>query len=52
MVMTIQEFRVEKKITSDTASKEQIDELYEIGKKLSPVFDTLTNGTSVKLISE
>ena len=27
MVMTIQEFRVEKKITSDTASKELIDRL-------------------------
>ena len=47
-----QEFRVEMKITSDTASKEQIDKLYEIGKKFSPAFDTLTNGTSVKLISE
>ena len=47
-----QEFRVEMKITSDTASREQIDKLYEIGKKFSPAFDTLTNGTSVKLISE
>jgi uncharacterized OsmC-like protein len=47
-----QEFRVKMKITSDTAPKEQIDKLYEIGKKFSPAFDTLTNGTSVKLISE
>jgi hypothetical protein len=30
-----------------SASKQQINELYEIGKKLSPAFDTLTNGTSV-----
>jgi hypothetical protein len=34
-------------IKSSSASKEQISELYEIGKKLSPAFDTLTNGTSV-----
>jgi uncharacterized OsmC-like protein len=47
-----QEFRVKMKITSDTASKEQIDKLYEIGRKFSPAFDTLTKGTSVKLITE
>jgi hypothetical protein len=32
-------------VKSSTASKEQISQLYEIGKKLSPAFDTLTNGT-------
>jgi uncharacterized OsmC-like protein len=47
-----QEFRVKMKITSDTASKEQIDKLYEIGRKFSPAFDTLAKGTSVKLIAE
>jgi uncharacterized OsmC-like protein len=41
------QFRVNIKIDSDTASKAQINELYEIGKKFSPAFDTLTNGTSV-----
>lgn len=42
-----QQFRVNIKINSDTASNEQIDGLYEIGKKFSPAFDTLTNGTHV-----
>ena len=42
-----QGFKVNINIKSSSASKEQINELYEIGKKLSPAFDTLTNGTSV-----
>jgi uncharacterized OsmC-like protein len=42
-----QQFRVNVKINSDTASEEQINELHELGKKFSPAFDTLTNGTSV-----
>jgi uncharacterized OsmC-like protein len=42
-----QGFKVNVNIKSSSASKEQINELYEIGKKLSPAFDTLTNGTSV-----
>ena len=42
-----QQFRVNMNIKSDTASKEQINELYDIGKRFSPAFDTLTNGTSV-----
>lgn len=46
-----QQFRVNMKINSDTASKEQINELYEIGKKFSPAFDTLTNGTSVIVVA-
>jgi len=45
-----QQFRVNLNINSNTASKEQIDELYEIGKKFSPAFDTLTNGTSVVMV--
>ena len=46
-----QQFRVNLKINSNTASKEQIDELHEIGKKFSPAFDTLTNGTSVVIVN-
>jgi uncharacterized OsmC-like protein len=46
-----QEFRVNINIDSNTATKEQINQLYEIGKKLSPAFDTLTNGTSVILVN-
>jgi uncharacterized OsmC-like protein len=45
-----QQFRVNMNIKSNSASKEQIDELREIGKKFSPAFDTLTNGTSVVLV--
>jgi uncharacterized OsmC-like protein len=44
-----QQFRVNMDIKSNTASKEQINELYDIGKRFSPAFDTLTNGTSVVL---
>ena len=46
-----QQFRVNMNIKSTTASKEQIDQLREIGKKFSPAFDTLTNGTSVVLVN-
>jgi uncharacterized OsmC-like protein len=42
-----QGFRLNVNIKSTTASKEQISQLYEMGKKFSPAFDTLTNGTSV-----
>jgi uncharacterized OsmC-like protein len=42
-----QGFRLNVNIKSNTASKEQISQLYEMGKKFSPAFDTLTNGTSV-----
>jgi uncharacterized OsmC-like protein len=46
-----QQFRVNMNIKSNNASKEQINELYEIGKRFSPAFDTLTNGTSVVLVN-
>lgn len=46
----VQQFRVNLKINSNTASKDQINELHEIGKKFSPAFDTLTNGTSVVIV--
>src|SRR6476619_4521767 len=42
-----QGYKVNFNIKNSSDSKEQISELYEIGKKLSPAFDTLTNGTSV-----
>ena len=45
-----QQFRVNINIKSISASKEQLDELRDIGKRFSPAFDTLTNGTSVVLI--
>jgi uncharacterized OsmC-like protein len=45
-----QQFRVNVNIKSATASKEQLDELREIGKRFSPAFDTLTNGTSVVIV--
>ena len=41
-----QQFRVNMNIKSSNASKEQINELYEIGKRFSPAFDTLSNGFS------
>jgi hypothetical protein len=46
-----QQFRVNMNIKSNSASKEQINELIEIGKRFSPAFDTLTNGTSVVLVN-
>src|ERR687887_1370982 len=46
-----QQFIVNMNIKSSNASKEQIDELCEIGKRFSPAFDTLTNGTSVVLVN-
>jgi uncharacterized OsmC-like protein len=45
-----QQFRVNVNIKSGTASKEQLEELREIGKRFSPAFDTLTNGTSVVVV--
>lgn len=45
-----QQFRVNLNIKSSSASKEQLDELREIGKRFSPAFDTLTNGTSVVIV--
>jgi uncharacterized OsmC-like protein len=43
-----QQFRVNMNIKSNSASKEQINELR---KRFSPAFDTLTNGTSVVLVN-
>ena len=44
------QFRVKINIKSRSASKEQLYELPEIGKKFSPAFDTLTNGTNVIVV--
>jgi uncharacterized OsmC-like protein len=46
-----QQFRIKVHIESGSAKEEQINQLYEIGKKLSPAIDTLTNGTSLVLVN-
>lgn len=46
-----QQFRVKVHIDSHSATKEQIDQLYEMGKRLSPAIDTLTNGTSIVMVN-
>ena len=43
-----QEFRMNIHLDSKAASKEQLEKLYELGKKFSPAIDTLTNGTTIK----
>lgn len=43
-----QEFRLNIHLESTSATKEQLDSLYEIGIKFSPAMDTITRGTSVK----
>lgn len=44
-----QEVRVGITINSRSATKEQIQQLREIGTRLSPAFDTLTHGTSIQV---
>lgn len=43
-----QEFRINVHLESKSATKEQLDKLYEIGKRFSPAVDTLTHGTTIK----
>ena len=43
-----QEFRMNIHLDSKTASKEQLEKLYELGRKFSPAIDTLTHGTTIK----
>jgi uncharacterized OsmC-like protein len=43
-----QEFRMNIHLDSKNASKEQLEKLYELGKKFSPAMDTLTHGTTIK----
>ncbi|MGI0036999.1 MAG: OsmC family protein [Nitrososphaera sp.] len=47
-----QEFRLRFHIESKTASKEQLKQLYELGKKFSPAVDTVTNGTIIKMSAQ
>lgn len=47
-----QEFRLNIHLDSKTASKEQLEKLYELGKRFSPAVDTLTYGTTVKTTYE
>ena len=44
-----QEFRLNLHIESKTASKEQLEQLYELGKRFSPAVDTVTLGTTIKM---
>jgi uncharacterized OsmC-like protein len=43
-----QEFRMNIHLDSKTASKEQLEKLYELGRRFSPAVDTITHGTTVK----
>jgi hypothetical protein len=45
-----QQFRINMHIESPSASKDQLNELYEIGKELSPAVDTMTNGTFLVIV--
>jgi uncharacterized OsmC-like protein len=46
-----QEFRLEFHLESKSASKEQLKQLYELGKRFSPALDTVTNGTVLRMAS-
>lgn len=43
-----QEFRMDIHLESKTASKEQLEKLYELGNRFSPAIDTMTHGTTIK----
>jgi len=43
-----QEFRMNIHLESKATSKEQLEKLYELGKRFSPAMDTLTHGTTIK----
>ena len=44
-----QEFKLHFYLKSKTASNEQLQRLYELGRKFSPAMDTLTHGTAIKM---
>ena len=44
-----QEFRLNFHLESKTASREELEHLYELGKRFSPAVDTLTHGTTIKM---
>jgi hypothetical protein len=46
MIIKFLDISAEKNITAI-----HINELYEIGKRFSPAFDTITNGTSVVVVN-
>ena len=46
--MRAQEFRINIHLDSKTATKEQLEKLYELGKRFSPAMDMLTQGTTIK----
>jgi uncharacterized OsmC-like protein len=43
-----QEFRINIHFDGKTATQEQLEKLYELGKRFSPAIDTLTHGTTIK----
>ncbi len=43
-----QEFRIKVHLESNTAAKDQLEKLYEMGRKFSPAMDTITHGTVIK----
>jgi uncharacterized OsmC-like protein len=43
-----QEFRMDIHLESKTASKEQLEKLYELGNRFSPAIDTMKHGTTIK----
>ena len=43
-----QEFQINIHLDSKTATKEQLEKLYELGKRFSPAMNTLTHGTTIK----
>lgn len=47
-----QELRINIHLDSKTASNEQLQKLYELGKRFSPSMDTLTHGTTIKTTYE
>ncbi len=43
-----QEIRIKVHLESKSAANEQLEKLYEMGKKFSPAVDTITHGTVIK----
>jgi hypothetical protein len=43
-----QEFWINIHLNSKTATEEQLEKLYELGKRFSPAMDTPTHGTTIK----
>jgi len=43
-----QEFPINIHLDGKTATKEQLEKLYELGKRFSPAMDTLKHGTTIK----